>query len=244
MEAKPEATTVLEGEPHPAPITPISPPANPWDVRAEQESDSERPGLHTPDASTLDHSITESIAVESPTEEYTTTVQPPPPEDVLNQFDPLSNPEEQEARDAWASAEGHPPPRTPSPPPVPPLKDTLSPTSASPESPLSSGGSTSSFQSFAAFAQRTFSIPGLSSRNRPSSMHSAQAVPHLSPNSMSNFVQQQQSGEAQAPSQETETSSSTDAAGSDKDPSAFDFQKFLDQMKSKNAEPVAKYLKS
>jgi Rab5 GDP/GTP exchange factor len=63
---------------------------------------------------------------------------------------------------------------------------------------------------------------------------------------MSNFVQQQQSGEAQAPSQEasTETSSSTDAAGSDKDPSAFDFQKFLDQMKSKNAEPVAKYLKS
>jgi len=33
------------------------------------------------------------------------------------------------------------------------------------------------------------------------------------------------------------------APGKDKDP-PFDFQKFLDQMKSKSAEPVARYLRS
>lgn len=167
------------------------------------------------------------------------SVEIPVSKDVLSEFDPLADAEEKESRDAWASSESHPPPpRTPSPPPEPPAKDDHP--AASAISPASSA----SFASLAALA-RSFSIP--LARSRPVSMDMAKPVP--SPSTMSSFVSQQQRPHT-SPSTPTKASlpltddTEDSEAGKDNDEIPFDFQKFLDQMKSRSAEPVAKYLKS
>jgi len=181
--------------------------------------------------------------------------------DVLETFDPLAHHEEQRARDAWENAEGHPPPPAPpAPPPVPPKQDDLPP----PQEP--GGATSSSFPSFSSFA-RSFALPSLpnmnislvaGSRARPQSLDTAVIVP--TPVHSAVFASQQHDDEIAArgspkmdpaalpplpvqnalrrddPSQER-------TAVKDKDPQ-FDFQKFLDQMKSKSAEPVARYLRS
>ncbi|KAJ7117818.1 hypothetical protein C8R44DRAFT_708157 [Mycena epipterygia] len=213
---------------------------NPWNDAAnssnkQEEEDTpveERP-LHTPDPSLLDHSFSEGFEAEP---SVSLDLRPPVSDQVLTEFDPLANQEEAAAREAWESAEGHPPPpRTPSPPPPPPpLKDSA-------EDPPPQSPSSSVFPSFSALA-RTFSKP-IRSLSRPGSMDVARGVP--SPSTLSAFVEQQ----SQDPSSATDTTSgrSTPATSSSDasrvDP-PFDFQKFLDQMKTRSAEPVAKYLKS
>lgn len=219
---------------------------NPWNDNAGSDAGiepavSEEHRIHTPDPSTLDPSIASGLGAEE-SSEADPDFQPPTSEEVLSEFDPLANQEEKNARDAWAETEPRPPPpeRTPSPPPKPPLKD-ISPVSA---------GSGSTFPSLAALA-RSFSIPTLS-RPRPLSLDTAKAVP--SPATLSSFGAQQQSAPVGTSGRSTpvrnETSSTRDDESStpedsnSKEDPPFDFQKFLDQMKSRSAEPVAKYLKS
>ncbi|KAJ7781986.1 hypothetical protein DFH07DRAFT_901007 [Mycena maculata] len=219
--------------------------SNPWgdSTQSNEEKeveleDSERHSLHTPDPTLLDQSFAEGFEAEPPA---SLDLKPPISEQVLSEFDPLANQEEAAAREAWESAEGHPPPpRTPSPtPPPPPLKD-------HPDSPQTP--SSSVFPSFSALA-RTFALP-IRSKSRPGSMDVARGVP--SPSTLSAFVEQQQQQPQQTPEPQSAASettsgrstpgtSSSDAGKADP---PFDFQKFLDQMKSRHAEIVAKYLKS
>ncbi|KAJ6498340.1 hypothetical protein DFH09DRAFT_1052082 [Mycena vulgaris] len=236
--------------PSPAPAVQIAVPAdpNPWDDTTHASNKEEEPPtpeerpLHTPDPSLLDQSFGEGFEA-GPSASL--DLKPPVSDEVLTEFDPLANQEEVAAREAWESAEGHPPPpRTPSPtPPPPPLKDTLS--QHQPDSPQSTPSS-SVFPSFSTLA-RTFSIP-LRSRSRPGSMDIARGVP--SPSTLSAFVEQQQQQQQpaeQSAASETTSGRSTPATSSSdagKTDPPFDFQKFLDQMKTRNAEIVAKYLKS
>lgn len=174
--------------------------------------------------------------------------------DVLHEFDPLAVQEEKAAKEAWENAESHPqvspppPPEAPhkstegggsggeSGPPAVPAKTVEEP--ARPSSPMSS------FPSLAALA-RTFALP-LTSRQRPRSLDSATAVP--SPATLSSFASQQQAGRpsesGSAPGSGASTPTSRAGRSNDGDPPQFDFQRFLEQMKSKSAEPVAKYLRS
>lgn len=226
---------------------------NPWSDKQEHEAEVESGDapervLHTPDPSSLDPSITAGLAAETPTP---TTFEPPNSDEILNEFDPLAHQEEKDARDAWATSEGHPPPpRTPSPPPKPPAKDEPP---NSPETPLQSGSSSSSgFPSLAALA-RTFSIPALA-RSRPQSLDAAKSVP--SPNTLSSFATHQQDqpqGGANSVREGTPSRSNTPnvrgrespaQGGREQGDPPFDFQKFLDQMKTRSADPVSKYLKS
>lgn len=194
------------------------------------------------------------------------------PTEILSQFDPLAK-DVTEAWATEESHPPPPVSRTPSPPPKPP-KDELTespfqddpPTSPPKDDNILSPGSSSSFASLAALA-KSFSIPTLS-RSRPVSMEVAKAIP--SPSTISSFVAQQQDAKQQQAQQQTQQLAHLEpqprsANGSDSVPEArqegsddededeqiakdddppFDFQKFLEQMKSRSAEPVAKYLKS
>ncbi|KAI9440627.1 hypothetical protein H4582DRAFT_2212053 [Lactarius indigo] len=202
--------------------------------------------LHTPSPNVLEDIASEGIEAEDDHTLEPTSAHA----DILNAFDPLAHHEEQSAREAWASAEGHPLP-------VPPKQDPV---------PQESGNPTSStFPSFSSLA-RSFALPSLpnvsmslvaGSRVRPQSLDTATVV--QTPVHPVSFAAQQ---DAQI---ETRGSPKMDAAtlptqvvhsalrrndpsqerlvGKDKDPQ-FDFQKFLDQMKTKSAEPVARYLRS
>ncbi|TCD69504.1 hypothetical protein EIP91_007434 [Steccherinum ochraceum] len=170
--------------------------------------------------------------------------------DVLQEFDPLASQEEQAALEAWTTAESHP-----APPPKDDLPIVAVPTSASvseqtpprPASPAATAG----FPALAALA-RTFAIPLVAGRqSRPRSLDSATAVP--SPSTLSSFASQQQVSPKPASEQPSPASTGrntpvtpnrTGSQDSNGDPPQFDFQKFLDQMKVKAAEPVAKYLRS
>lgn len=232
--------------------------SNPWrDQPANEDTDVVgKHRLETPEPSALDESMTASF-LPPPTDH-----DPPPDishgrlqEEVLREFDPLASQEEQAAREAWADADAHPPPppRTPSPPP-PPTKDTLPP---SPDLPLvpPPAAPSSAFPSLAALA-RSFSIPTIP-RSRPVSFDFAKAVP--SPATLSSFASQQQqpqnpdtiavkginspSGSGTESPRHRTGDGTTDGKDREKE-QPFDFQKFLDQMKLKAAEPVARYLRS
>jgi len=179
--------------------------------------------------------------------------------DVLDAFDPLAYHEEQSARDAWANAEGHPPP--PQPAPAPPPKQDPPPRE-------SAAATSSSFPSFSSFA-RSFALPSLPNMNislvagtrasRPQSIDTAVLV-QTPVNPSASFASQldaeveargsPKTDPAAVPPHAVQNALRRDnpsqeraAPGKDKDP-PFDFQKFLDQMKSKSAEPVARYLRS
>ncbi|KAJ7255474.1 hypothetical protein B0H12DRAFT_1016471 [Mycena haematopus] len=234
------------------PAAPESP--NPWTDDTESTKEEPTPveerSLRTPDPSVLETSFSEGFQA-APS--VSLDLRPPASDQVLLEFDPLANQEEAAAREAWENAEGHPPPRTPSPtPPPPPLKDGAS-SQHQPDAPQPLTPSSSVFPSFSALA-RTFALPIRSkSRSRPGSMDIARGVP--SPSSLSAFVEQQNQQpqpqkldpSAASVSETTTSGRSTPATSSSEasrtDP-PFDFQKFLDQMKSRNAEIVAKYLKS
>jgi Rab5 GDP/GTP exchange factor len=227
-------------------------PVNPWtdatdfDDKNPQVNNEDIP-LRTPDPELLDQSIVAGIqAEESPIDTKVSN-------DILSQFDPLASLEEEAAREAWNTSESHPPPprspSAPTTPPFPPVKDAAAP----PPPELSQGqpSGSSSFPSLAALA-RTFAIPALS-RPRPVSLDAAKPVP--SPATLSSFEVQQdtardnstttQNGSATRPSSQSRNGTPSPATGGkESDEIPFDFQKFLDQMKSRNAEPVSKYLRS
>jgi len=156
--------------------TPIE--SNPWkDQLGELSLVPMKPTeLHGPDLSAIDKSIYVSpepapATVPEPDRDANT-------EEVLNEFDPLSDRVEQAAREAWAHSESHPPPSQPIPvseseesildsaSPEPPPKD-IPPVRGQPpsDSPRTSG---SNFPSLASFT-RSFSIPTIG-RPRPISI--------------------------------------------------------------------------
>ncbi|KAG6811885.1 hypothetical protein H0H92_005411 [Tricholoma furcatifolium] len=239
---------------HSTSVVPQEDSFNPWSDATNADSptpDGEKP-LHIPDPSLMDQSVLrgfQTAVTLSPTDQKPSQVS----QDVLNEFDPLANEEQKAAQKVWETAESHPPPppRTPSPkPPALPLKDNVP---MSPDSPHSGGLPTSPFPSFASFA-RTFSIPSLT-RPRPLSLDQAKPVP--SPSTLSSFVAQQ---EAATPRNDVMSTSKLSPAPTPPRMSSgtsspvpgshlqgeipFDFQSFLDQMKSRSAEPVSKYLRS
>lgn len=197
------------------------------------------------DISTFDPATTQGLAaVDDLTEPEAADTRPR--QDILQEFDPLASHEELAAKEAWESSESHPPPSSPPhneteltkeepvPPPGKPA-DTAEPPLPTP--PL--------FPSLAALA-RTFALP-LTSRPRPRSLDTAAAVP--SPATISSFASQQDmprtGPSVSAPTSDSGRSTPTRAGRSaDSEPPQFDFQRFLDQMKLKSAEPVAKYLRS
>ncbi|KAG6888872.1 hypothetical protein C0992_007268 [Termitomyces sp. T32_za158] len=205
----------------PSPAPAPAPQPNPWSDADNPKSEP----LHTPDPSTMDQSIVhglESVVLSAPTDNRPPQVS----QEVLDQFDPLASLEEEAAREAWQAAEAHPPQPQP---PVPPLKDNA------PSSPPDAGTmASSSFPSFTALA-RTFAMPTFS-RPRPLSVDQAQPVP--SPATLSATLMD-------TPRNDNDASRlSPSGSGTPQGEIPFDFQKFLDQMKSRNAEPVSKYLRS
>ncbi|KAI6113007.1 hypothetical protein F5141DRAFT_1188210 [Pisolithus sp. B1] len=142
-----------------------------------------------------------------------------------------------------------------------------------PSTPGLQAPSTSPFPSLAAIA-RSFSIPGVArtTRPRPTSMDTAKPIAPPTPRTVASFAAQQQQPpsshlgassplsnqlaaqqdgnteenwdtQGQQASTSVNTGSRPETPRKEKDPS-FDFQKFLDQMKSRSADPVAKYLRS
>ncbi|TBU34047.1 hypothetical protein BD311DRAFT_773928 [Dichomitus squalens] len=215
------------------------PESNPW-----QESSLTTPiskGRIDQDIPHLDADATQGLAAAPATE---SAERPPVKQEVLLEFDPLAKAEEKAAQQAWVDAEGHPPP-----PPVP-AKEPVSPRPQTPSTPNRPSSPIPAFPALAALA-RTFALP-LTRGQRPRSLDSAAAVP--SPATISSFAQQQSTQDARTVQDAPSSSSGPVASGSgrsspsgkgkEQDPPQFDFQRFLDQMKMKGAEPVAKYLRS
>ena len=244
---------------------------NPWGDSAPTPPLVMQP-LHTPTPSALEDVASRSGEMKSD-EDRTHELDSHAPEDILDTFDPLAHQEEQSAREAWANAQGHPPPS----PPVPPPKQ-QDPLPREGESGTSGSTSTSTFPSFSSFA-RSFALPSLPNMNislvagtggtgtgtgtgtkaRPQSLETATLM-STPVHPAAAFASQQDTETSARGSPKTdpaainphavqsaprrETPSQERGAGpKDKDP-PFDFQHFLDQMKSKGAEPVARYLRS
>jgi len=245
--------------------------SDPWRDDIPQYDQPIKRQLQTPDPSLFDQAMTASILDNS---QATETRLHSVSKDVLSEFDPLAeSAEEQAAHDAWETAESHPPPPPSSLSHSVPAKDdqhplelpmrTVSllesgPTSSTPQS--VSPTPSASFPSLAAFA-RTFSIPSFSPKQRPLSLDVAKPV--ASPSTLSSFAvqQEQRTGDSEdkrfsVPSTSkppVRSGASTpvtrdpgDGGGNGTKPAEgqFDFQKFLDQMKTRSAEPVSKYLRS
>ena len=238
---------------------------NPWNDSAPTPPLVMQP-LHTPSPGALDGIASPSGEMKSD-QDRTHQLDSQLPADTLDTFDPLSHQEEQGARSAWANAEGHPPP--PPPPPIPPPKQDPLPQERA--SGTSESGSTSAFPSFSSFA-RSFALPSLphmnmslvagtgtgTTRTRPQSLDTATLM--STPVHPAAFASQQDTETSargspkadhatlpphavQSALRRENPSQERSAEPKDKDP-PFDFQKFLDQMKSKSAEPVARYLRS
>jgi hypothetical protein len=247
-------------EPKSAPSNLAVPPSelNPWQDQPGTSSPLMKPmELHAPDLSTIDNSIyVLPEPAPAPVPEHDRDAHA---EEVLNEFDPLTDRGEQAARVAWASAESHPPPpqHIPVPQPDTSILDSVSPELPPKDIPIlqtqppsdPSVASGSNFPSLASLA-RSFSIPTIV-RPRPTSIDVARAVP--SPATLSSFSVQQDQQPHDPENSSAVTRSSTPGANGthsprpgrdqDKEPT-FDFQKFLDQMKLKSADPVAKFLRS
>ena len=224
---------------------------------------------------------------------------------VLDDFDPVGNKAEQEARSAWEQSEPHPPPPVVSPkssliqsdpvaqdnttplptnaqslpPPAPipipdpvpappitdkPLPDTNATISTTQDLAQSISRSTTPSLSGLAAIARTFIPKSPARKSRPLSIDQAAVI--SSPTAAAFGVSAQEHGsghhgpalsplnpEAQSERNDNQPQTpgsaprtSKNAAGDvNKDqPPPFDFQFFLEQMKSKPAEPVARYLRS
>ena len=156
------------------------------------------------------------------------------PKEVLSEFDPLASPEEQAARDAWQTSEGHPPPPSSeeSVDPTPPSTSVLPPSRSLSPFPI---------PSLASLA-KTFSLPSLT-RPRPPSMDAASPV-HPPSNLSTVVTGQGAEEESEAQGSSNEPPPTSPPSEHEADTEIFDFQRFLDQMKSRSAEPVSKYLRS
>lgn len=234
---------------------------NPWRDSAPTPPPLSPQPLHVPSPNTLEDVVSGGI---KSNDVHTPEINAHVHADVLDTFDPLAYHEEQNARDAWANAEGHPPP--PQPPPPPPKQDPPPPPRES-----SAAASSSSFPSFSSFA-RSFALPSLPNMNislvagtraaRPQSIDTAVLVqsPVHPPAAFASQLDAEVDARGspktdptalppppytveEALRRENPSHERTAAPGKDKDP-PFDFQKFLDQMKTKSAEPVARYLRS
>ncbi|KAL9713599.1 hypothetical protein Ac2012v2_003210 [Leucoagaricus gongylophorus] len=244
-------------------FTPIS---DPWRDDIPLYDQPQRRELQTPDPSIFDQTITASILDNS---QVTGTRLEPVSKDVLSEFDPLvASAEEQAAHDAWETAESHPPPRSSSLSPYSaPVKDGQNPSPGSRTRTLESGTCSStplpvsptpsSFPSLAVLA-RTFSIPSFSPKTRSLSLDVAKPI--ASPSTLSFVGQQDQRAEVLEDERSPVLSTANSLArsdvstvrdsrdgggnGSKSAEGQFDFQKFLDQMKTRSADPVSKYLRS
>ena len=233
---------------------------NPWEEAAQAKELPLSPTaaqLNALDFAALDAVTARGLAASHDGEDERDKADEEKKEEILHEFDPLESHEEEAARAAWAASEAHPPPAAP-PQPVETAtaaaariaKQEHVLASSQPATPARAPSPLPSFPSLAALA-RTFALPLTSgssrSKPRPLSMDSAAPVP--SPATISSFAAQQS-----APPLSTASSSSADAIGSGRNTPTgvkgkngaeqFDFQRFLDQMKLKGAEPVAKYLRS
>lgn len=241
--------------------------SDPWRDDIPLYDQPQRRELQTPDPSIFDQTITASILDNS---QVTGTRLEPVSKDVLSEFDPLvASAEEQAAHDAWETAESHPPPRSSSLSPYSaPVKDGQNPSPGSRTRTLESGTCSStplpvsptpssSFPSLAVLA-RTFSIPSFSPKTRSLSLDVAKPI--ASPSTLSFVVQQDQRAEFSEDERSPVLSTANSLArsdvstvrdsrdgggnGSKSAEGQFDFQKFLDQMKTRSADPVSKYLRS
>ncbi|KAL5492562.1 hypothetical protein ACEPAI_4009 [Sanghuangporus weigelae] len=189
-------------------------------------------------------------------------------DEILEQFDPLADSNNQEPRHASGTEQPDVHPMTLKSPPShapSPANEAIASTSATESSsaavvnastPASIGSGLSSLASFA----RSLTLPKVRTR----SVDIAPPPNIITPNTISSFAEQQQSrpgtpastrqantdGEesavvpAPAPTSEEGSTGTTTTNGQKDEPPPFDFQLFLDQMKSKSADPVAKYLRS
>jgi hypothetical protein len=185
----------------------------------------------------------------------------PAPQDVVDEFDPLS--EAQAA--AWADVEGHP-----APPPPPKEKEAAptAPPTTQPGQPVDVPAARSNLGSgLAALAQKlSISLPRQGAhaapplRDRPASLDGA--APVASPMLRTFAAQLKRVGKRRSTALASDKDADVDdydeddkavartqspprpAVPSKDDEKPFDFQLFLDQMKTKGAEPVAKYLRS
>ena len=238
---------------------------NPWSDSAPTPPLVMQP-LHTPSPGALEDLASRSGEMKSD-KDHTHELDSHVPADTLDTFDPLAHQEEQSAREAWAKAEGHPPPIPPpkQDPQALPTGERQSGTSGS------TSTSTSTFPSFSSFA-RSFALPSLPNMNmslvagtgtgttraRPQSLDTATLM--STPVHPATFASQQDteisargspkidaatipSHAVQSAPRRENPSQERGAGPKGKDP-PFDFQKFLDQMKTKSAEPVARYLRS
>lgn len=240
---------------------------NPWSDSAPTPPLVMQP-LQTPSPGALEDISSRSGEMKSEHDRTHHELDPHVPADTLDTFDPLAHQEEQSAREAWANAEGHPPP-------IPPSTTHDSPPRESGTSGSTTSTSTSAFPSFSSFA-RSFALPSLPNMNmslvagtgtsgtttrggRPQSLDTATLMstpvhaaafasqqdteitargsPKIDAEALSHHNAVQSAPRRENPSQER------NGGSKGKDPQ-FDFQKFLDQMKSKSAEPVARYLRS
>ena len=248
------------------PDFPVSP--NPWnDVASTSTDETANERAPVKSLNTLDPSLYDQPIFAGLKEDRALPMTPEPKNEgsreVLSEFDPLVIHEEKAAREAWETSEGHPPPLSTPPPPPLPLKDLYissptSPEASSPDTIASAPSaaaitSSSSFPSFAALA-KTFSMP--LRRPRPPSVD-ATTKTMLSPSTSSPFAAQhgnspqERLDTAKVSASRSEESSTLNTSGSGTvspipkpTDGAFDFQRFLDQMKTKSAEPVSKYLRS
>lgn len=172
---------------------------------------------------------------------------------LLSQFDPLADKVEHDAHDAWAGSEGNPPP--PAPPPKPtaqPLLRTLETRLASAarqprrpstlmEPPTSAAAHVTTFATLASLARVPF---GRRSRTTSTTQP---PQPAEDPASQSELPSTPLRNSIPVPPSSAAPATPARANRLQGDPSKadppFDFQKFLDQMKTKAAEPVAKYLR-
>lgn len=232
-------------------VTALTPDINPWATTRDTPQE--------PSASeqiVISHLETMPTPTPPPTDRFTPSPELPKPDpSVLNEFDPLaSDPVEKDAREAWANAEGHLPPLpAKEPSTVPETSQTGVPTFSTPQS---APAIISSFPSLASLARtlnlspKRSSTPPLPPPPRSSSLRHA----HSSslPSIPSNPAAPSQPPKASTPEpsqQERPTPPISPApslkmanspAGSE---GTFDFQKYLDQMKLKGAEPIASYLR-
>jgi hypothetical protein len=194
---------------------------------------------------------------------------PPVSAAVIDEFDPLV-----EDQAGWADMQGHPPAPPPKETPAPPPTSSGHPIDAPTQTSASGGGlsTLAAFASKLSISlPRTSSLSGQganspTAKGRPQSFDAA--APVASP-MLRNFAAQfkrvgkrQSASTAEPPISDQDTqftdefvddevgpesrvqSPARPAVPSKDDEKPFDFQLFLDQMKTRGAEPVAKYLRS
>jgi hypothetical protein len=158
-------------------------------------------------------------------------------------FDSLVDKEQQEASDAWAAAEAHPPKQEPVPsmeedlpaketsPPRTPDRAAQKPLPPDPDSPTKATpvpSSASAFTTTFANLARTFSRP------RSAGGQNADVGGGVGPSRLS--------GEVIRPTTPATANARSDSRARLNE-AAFDFQRFLDQLRNRNAEPIAAYLR-